>query len=62
MDKDLRKILQAVAAAGYTVVINKRGHAEVSTQDGEKVTTFAGTPSDRRSTLNALAPRVPVAA
>lgn len=56
MDKDLTKILKAITKAGYTVVINQRGHPEIYTQDGEKVTTFSGTPSDRRSLLNALAP------
>ncbi|MDF2806417.1 MAG: hypothetical protein K0S43_1363 [Cellulosimicrobium sp.] len=56
MDKDLKKILAAITKAGYTVVINRKGHAEVYTRDGEKVTTFSGTPSDKRSVLNALAP------
>lgn len=56
LDKDLRKILQAITKAGYFVVINKKGHPEVYTAEGEKVTTFSGTPSDRRSVLNALSP------
>ncbi|WP_155855444.1 hypothetical protein [Actinotalea ferrariae] len=56
MDKDLRKILRAVTEAGYIVVINKKGHAEVYTEDGDKVTTFSGTASDWRSNRNALAP------
>lgn len=56
MDKDLRKILEAIKAAGYQVVRNRRGHWEVYTQDGVKVTTFAGTASDWRSHRNALAP------
>jgi hypothetical protein len=56
MDKDLKKITDALKAAGYQVVRNQRGHWEVYTADGEKVTTFSGTPSDRRSILNALAP------
>lgn len=56
MDKDLKKILKAITAAGYVVVINRNGHPEIYTQDGEKITTFSGTPSDRRSWLNGLAP------
>lgn len=56
MDKDLRKLLKAIEDAGYTVQINRKGHAEVFSPDGAKITTFAGTPSDRRSTLNALSP------
>lgn len=56
MNKDLKRLLKAITKAGYVVVINKKGHPEVFTADGVKVTTFAGTPSDRRSNLNALAP------
>lgn len=56
MDKDLRKLLKAIVAAGYVVVINRKGHPEVYTKDGVRITTFSGTPSDRRSRLNALAP------
>ena len=57
MDKDLRRILDALNELGYGVVRTKGGHYEVRTSDGsEKITTFAGTASDRRSVLNALAP------
>jgi hypothetical protein len=56
MDKDLKRILRAIEDAGYTVKINRKGHPEVYTRGGEKVTTFSGTASDRRSVLNALAP------
>ncbi|WP_123378638.1 hypothetical protein [Pseudokineococcus lusitanus] len=56
MDKDLKKIVEAIEAAGYTTETLKSGHVEVRDADGRKVTTFAGTASDRRSTLNALAP------
>lgn len=56
MDKDLRKLLKAVVAAGYVVVISKKGHPVVYTKDGVKVTTFSGTASDWRAHLNALAP------
>jgi hypothetical protein len=56
MDKDLRKLLKAITAAGFVVVINRKGHPEVYTENGEHVTTFSGTPSDHRSIMNALAP------
>ncbi|WP_041574125.1 hypothetical protein [Cellulomonas gilvus] len=56
MDKDLRRLLKAITAAGYVVVINRKGHPEVYTADGVWITTFAGTPSDHRAHLNALAP------
>ena len=56
MDKDLKKIVEALKAAGFQVVRTQRGHWEVYTADGDRVTTFSGTASDRRSILNALAP------
>lgn len=55
MDKDLRKIVKELKRQGFEVRPTKRGHLAVY-HDGELVTTFAGTPSDHRSTLNALAP------
>lgn len=56
MGSDLRKILEAIEAAGYVVVISKKGHPQVYTREGEWVTTFSGTASDWRSNLNALRP------
>ena len=57
MDRDVRRILDALEAAGYVVLRTRSGHFEIRTPDGsERVTTFPGTPSDRRSVLNALAP------
>lgn len=56
MDKDLKKVLAAVTKAGYVVVISRRGHPEVYTAEGQWVTTFSGTPGDRRAMRNGLAP------
>ena len=54
MDKDLKKIVKALRAAGYDVSPTRRGHIRVS-RDGRAVTTFSGTASDRRAHRNALA-------
>ncbi|QHO90281.1 hypothetical protein CWT12_01520 [Actinomyces sp. 432] len=54
MDKDLKKILKAAEKDGYDIRTTKRGHIVVS-RDGRRVTTFAGTASDRRSLRNGLA-------
>jgi hypothetical protein len=54
MDKDLRKLLKAITDAGYVVVYSRKGHPMVYTQDGEYVTSFAGTGSDWRGELNGL--------
>ncbi len=56
MNKDLRNILEAIEQAGYVVVISKKGHPQIHTQDGTWITSFSGTASDWRSNLNALAP------
>lgn len=45
MDKDLKKIVEALRAAGYDVSPTRRGHIRVS-RDGRAVTTFSGTASD----------------
>lgn len=55
MHKDVKKIAKAAAKAGYDVRINKKGHIVIS-RDGERITTFSSTPSDRRSLNNSLAP------
>ena len=54
MDKDLKKIVKALRAAGYDVSPTRRGHIRVS-RDGRAVTTFSGTASDWRAHRNALA-------
>lgn len=54
MDKDLKKLLKALVKAGFEVRVTRKGHHAVYL-DGRWVTTLAGTPSDHRSNLNALA-------
>lgn len=54
MDKDMRRIIQALEDQGFDVRRTKSGHYRV-TLDGRYVTTFAGTPSDWRGLKNALA-------
>lgn len=56
MDKDIRKLLQAIEAAGFIVVTTRKGHHVILTEDGEHITVIAGTPSDHRSILNSIAP------
>ena len=55
MDKELRKLLKALEAAGYETRPTRNGH-HVVYRKGVRITTISGTPSDRRSLLNALAP------
>jgi len=54
MNKNLKKILKAVEAAGFETRVTKKGHIIV-TKDGRRITTFAGTASDHRSIRNGLA-------
>jgi len=54
MDKDTKQLLAAAQAQGFIVRMTSKGHAFVSTPDGRPVATFAGTPSDWRSTANSL--------
>ena len=53
MDKDLRKLLRQVEAQGFTWKRQSNSHIAVYL-DGRKVTTFAATPSDRRSWMNTM--------
>lgn len=55
MDKDTRKVLDEAERQGFTVRITKNGHGRVSSPDGEPITTFSGSASDRRSFANGLA-------
>lgn len=55
MDKEIRQILEAAEAQGYRLKTHKNGHVSVY-RDKVFITQFASTPSDRRGTLNALAP------
>jgi len=55
MNKELRKLLDAIEAAGFTAKRTSDGHYVVRSGEGGYVTTLAGTPSDWRSNRNALA-------
>lgn len=55
MKKELKKIIEALEDQGFTTEETNGGHVRVYL-GGTWVTTFAGTPSDRRSWLNSLAP------
>jgi len=55
MDKDLRKIVKALRAQGFTVEITAKQHVIVSRED-RVIAVFAGTASDWRSLRNSLAP------
>lgn len=54
MDKELRGIAKALNEQGFVTRITSRGHLMVFL-DGRPITTFAGTPSDRKSRANSLA-------
>lgn len=54
MNKELREVLNALKAQGFTVRRTRRGHFFV-TKNGRPVTTFAGTPSDHHSFANGIA-------
>jgi len=56
VSNDLKKIVKALHAAGYTTETLRSGHVEVRDADGLRVTTFSGTASDWRSLLNSMAP------
>jgi predicted RNA binding protein YcfA (HicA-like mRNA interferase family) len=54
MGSDLKKLIKALEAQGFTVEPTKSSHYTVR-KDGRRVATLGGTPSDRRSWQNALA-------
>ena len=54
MDKDLRKLIKALEADGYQIVIAKSGHIKVYDEAGRMVAVLSGTPSDWRSRRNEL--------
>lgn len=55
MGNDLRKLLKAAEAQGFTVERTRKGHWLVRNAEGLAVATLAGTASDHRSWRNALA-------
>lgn len=54
MNKDMRKIIEALETQGFEVTITRRGHVVVR-RDGQVVATLSGTASDYRSIRNGLA-------
>jgi hypothetical protein len=53
--KELRRLIKALEAQGFTVRATRGQHYQVRNAEGELVATLAGTPSDGRSWKNALA-------
>lgn len=54
MNKDLKKIVKALEAQGFTVEQTRKGHLMVF-KDGRLIVTFAGTPGDWRALKNGIA-------
>lgn len=55
MGNDLRRLIKALEAQGFTVTRTGNGHWLVRNADGLAVVTLAGTASDHRAWRNALA-------
>ncbi|WP_183092942.1 hypothetical protein [Nocardioides stalactiti] len=54
MDKQTKKVVEALEEQGFEVRISKKQHIIV-TLDGRLVTTMSGTASDHRAIRNAIA-------
>jgi predicted RNA binding protein YcfA (HicA-like mRNA interferase family) len=54
MDKDLKKLIEALEAQGFTVERTTKGHVMVY-RDAILVVTFSGTASDWRAMKNGIA-------
>jgi len=54
MDKDLRKIIEALEAQGFEIEVTTKQHVMVYMK-GALVVTFAGTASDWRAMKNGIA-------
>ncbi|MFE3202207.1 type II toxin-antitoxin system HicA family toxin [Embleya sp. NPDC059237] len=52
--KDIKKLIKALEAQGFTVVRTKGNHYKVY-KGGRLITTLPFTPSDHRSILNCIA-------
>jgi len=55
MQKDKRVLVKRLQAAGFETRMTTKQHVLVLLQ-GQVITCFAGTPSDRRSWKNSMAP------
>lgn len=56
MNKELKKLIKAIEAAGFQTITAKSGHIKVYDEEGTLLTVFSGTPSDWRSIQNSLRP------
>ena len=56
MNKDIRKIVKALEAAGFQVDTTNKGRITVRTASGKYVTTLSPTATESRALRNALAP------
>lgn len=54
MHKDLRKLVKALEEQGFDVEPSSKGH-QIVRKDGRRVATIAGTASDSRARMNAVA-------
>lgn len=52
--KDVRQFRNQLKQEGFKVQLTGSDHWEVRSQHGERITTFAQTPSDRRWRHNAM--------
>ena len=55
MNKDLKKLVAKLEAQGFTTRVTRKGHLTVY-KGPEWIATISGTPSDRRSSMNSMAP------
>lgn len=56
MNKELKKLIKAIEAAGFKTVTARSGHIKVYDENGNMIAVFSGTPSDWRSIQNSLRP------
>ena len=55
MNKEVRELERALERQGFEVTRSAKNHLIVR-KDGRRLATIAGTPSDSRALMNALAP------
>ncbi len=53
MDKDLKKIIEALKAQGFEIEVSTKQHVMVY-MNGSLIATFSGTPSDWRAIKNGV--------
>ncbi|MDX3672695.1 hypothetical protein [Streptomyces europaeiscabiei] len=55
MNKDLKKLVEALEAQGFDVEVGRRNPHPVVRKDGRRVATLSSTPSDSRAWKNGIA-------